>query len=66
MEGAGTTEETMVLEAVEDVVINVEETGEEVMEAVDPVPLVTTDGHMVYVTTKVPIGEPLQMVTKIL
>ena len=56
----------MVLEAVEDVVINVEETGEEVMEAVDPVPLVTTDGHMVYVTTKVPIGEPLQMVTKIL
>ena len=52
MEGTGTTEETIVLEATEDIVGNIEETGEEFMEAVDPVALITTDGHMVCVTTK--------------
>ena len=54
----------MVLEVVEDVVGNVEETEEEVVEAVDIVSLITTDGNMLCVTTKVKIEEPLQMSTK--
>ena len=55
MEGADTTDKTMVLEDVEDVVVNVKETDEEVVEAVDPVLLNTTGGHMVCVPTEVPI-----------
>ena len=54
----------MVLEFVEDVVGNVEETEEEVVEAVDLVSFITTDGNMLCVTTKVKIEEPLQMSTK--
>ena len=54
----------MVLEVVEDVVGNVEETEEEVVEAMDLVSLITTDGNMLCVTTKVKIEEPLQMSTK--
>ena len=49
---------------VEDVVGNVEETEEKVVEAVDIVSLITTDGNMLCVTTKVKIEEPLQMSTK--
>ena len=66
MDDTGNTEETMVLEDVEDMVINVEKTGQEVVEAVDPVVLITTSGQMVCVTTKVQISEPLQMDTKIM
>ena len=66
MEGVSTTEETIVLEAAEDVVVKVEETVKEVVEAVDPLSLITTAVHMVCVTTKVPISEPLQMATKIM
>ena len=55
MEGAGTTEDTMVLETEEDVVCNIDETGKEFMEAVDPVVLITTVGHMVCITTNAPI-----------
>ena len=58
MEGTVTREETMVLEAMEDVVGNIEETGEGVMEAVDPVALITTSVHMVCVTTKASIVGP--------
>ena len=55
IEGAGTTEETMVLEAAEDVVGNIEETGEDVIKAMYPVALITTDVHMVCVKIKAPI-----------
>ena len=58
MEDTGTTEETMVLEATEDIVENIEETGEGVMEAVDTVALITTAGHMVFLITKDPIVGP--------
>ena len=55
MEGLGNTDVTMVLKSTKYLVINVKETGEEVVEAVDPLVLNTTDGHMVCVSTKVPI-----------
>ena len=54
----------MVLDVAEDVVGNVEETEEEVVESVDLVSLITTDGNMLHVTTKAKIEEPLQMSTK--
>ena len=58
MEGAGTTEAKMVLEAVNEFVGNIDETGKEFMEAVDPVELITTAVHVVCVTTKAPIVGP--------
>ena len=58
MEDTGTTEETMVLEATEDIVGNIEETGEEFMEAVDTVVLINTDGHVVCIAIKAPIVGP--------
>ena len=48
----------MVLEAVEEVVDNIDENGEEVMQAVDPVEFITTSVHMVCVTTKAKIVGP--------
>ena len=51
MEGVDTILETIVLEAVEAVVINYEETGGEVVEAVDPVVMRTNNGNMVSVPT---------------
>ena len=45
----GTTD----LESTEDVVTNVEETGKEIVEAVDIVVYTTTDGHMAGVPTNV-------------
>ena len=45
-------------------VINVKETGEEVMEAIDTVVLTTTAGHMICVTTKVLIEKNLHMAAK--
>ena len=48
----------MVLETEENVVCNIDETGKEFKEAVDPVELITTDLHMVCVTTKAKIVGP--------